>query len=44
MVETITKPNLTLNEAKLMTLGQRKRKEYKNMKFTYGAMAIFVNI
>jgi hypothetical protein len=42
--ETITKLNLTHNEPKLMTLGQRKRKENKNMKFTYEAMAIFVNL
>ncbi len=42
--ETITKPNLTLKEPKTMTLGQRKRKENKNMKSIYEAMAIFVNL
>jgi hypothetical protein len=39
--ETITTLNLTHKEPKLVTLGQRKRKEKKNMKLTYVLMANF---
>jgi hypothetical protein len=41
--EPISKLNPTLHEHQTRTFGQRKRKENKNKKFTYEAMAIFVN-